>query len=146
LPEENDISDFLFELVSADRLALLSELSVRKQRLASLSKILNCSHQECSRNLIRLSNSGFIRKDPEGLYEITTFGSATLSLIPSFRFLIRERNYLLNHDLTFLPQGYVQRIGDLCASERVDHVSQVLAQIRAVISKGKEYVCLMTDQ
>jgi predicted transcriptional regulator len=140
-----DISDAMFDLVNADRLAIVSELSLRKQKLTALSKVLNCTVQECSRHLNRLSNSGFIKKDQEGHYEITSFGRAMLNLIPSFRFLVKEREYFLSHDLSFLPQGFIERIGELSAGEYLNHFTKVFEIIKKVISTGKEYVWIISD-
>ena len=88
-----NISEILFDLLSPDRLALVSELNLRKQRLTALAKILKCTVQECSRNLNRLTDSGFIKKDSDGLYDITPFGRAMLSLVPGFGFLIKHREF-----------------------------------------------------
>jgi predicted transcriptional regulator len=141
-----DTSDVLFDMLSLDRLSLVTELSQRKQRLTSLARILNCTVQECSRNLNRLSNSGFIKRDPEGIYEITPFGRAMLSLVPGFDFLIKNREYFFSHDLSFLPEPFMKRIGELSKGERVNHTSLVLDHIMQVVSKGKEYVWLISDQ
>jgi predicted transcriptional regulator len=141
-----DTSEVLFDLVSPDRLSLVNELSLRKQRLTSLAKILNCTVQECSRNLNRLSSSGFIRKDSEGAFEITPFGRAVLGLVPGFNFLIKHREYFLSHDLSFLPIPFIERIGELSKGERVNHMGLVLDHIMQVVSKGKEFVWLISDQ
>jgi predicted transcriptional regulator len=142
----DSFSDVIFDLVSSDRLALVTELSVRKRNLTALSKLFKHTVQECSRDLNRLTESGFVRKDSDGLYEITAFGRAMLSQIPSLKFLVRERGYFLSHDLSFLPQGFIERIGELSTGVRVNHTSLVLDHIRAVVLTGKEYVWLISDQ
>src|SRR5690349_20115347 len=141
----DDFSEVLFDLVSPDRLALLTQLNARKQRLTALSKLTNHTVQECSRDLNRLSGSRFVRKNSEGLYEITSFGRAMLSLVPSLSFLVKQRKYFLSHDLSFLPSGFVERIGELSTGESVNHASHVLDHNRAVVSKGKEYAWLISD-
>ena len=142
----DDISSVLFELASADRLALLSQISTHKQRLTSLSKFLNCTAQECSHHLRRLSDSGFIRKGSEGLYETTALGRAMQSLFPSIKFLIEHKDNFLSHDLSFLPQGFIERIGELAGGQYVNNISLVLKHIDTVISEAREYVWLMSDQ
>jgi len=125
---------------------LISELSIRRQKLTVLSKLLNHTVQECSRDLGRLSDSGFILKDSEGYYGITPFGEAMLGLLPSLRFLVREREYFLSHDLSFLPRKFLGRIGELLSSKRVDHISQVLDHIKGVVSKGRDRVWMISDK
>jgi predicted transcriptional regulator len=141
-----DIPDLLFNLASADRLTLLNEIGSRKQRLTSLSKIINASAQECSRHLARLSESGFIEKDGEGFYGMTALGKSVLRLFPGLQFLLEYKDYFLSHDLSFLPDGFVERIGQLSSGEHLNHFSLVLEHIKATISKGKEFVSLISDQ
>jgi predicted transcriptional regulator len=83
-----DISTLLFNLASADRLTLLSQIDFRKQRLTSLSKGINASAQECSRHLARLGEAGLIQ-DSDGLYEITPLGKGVQNLLTGLEFLLR---------------------------------------------------------
>ena len=141
-----DVSSLLFNLASADRLSLLAEIGLRKQRLTDLSKTINASAQECSRHVTRLVNAGLITKDSAGLYEMTPLGKATLSLLPSFRFLLSHREAFLSHDLSFLPAGFVERIGELSEGDYVNHFSQVLERVKSTISEAREFVLLISDQ
>jgi len=144
--EASDLHELLFSLASEDRLVLLSEIDARKHRLTSLSKLINASAQECSRHLTRLSDSGFIRKESDGSYSTTGLGKAVLGLFPSLNFVLKHREYFISHDLTFLPKGFVARSGELSGGEYVEHFSQVLELIKKVISTGREYVWLISDQ
>jgi predicted transcriptional regulator len=141
-----DLSGLLFNLASDDRLALLSEISARKQRLTTLSKTINASAQECSRHLARLTDTGFIQKDSECLYEITPLGKAIRSIFPGMEFLLKYKPFFLTHDLSLLPPSFVERIGDLAGGEYVNHISLVLGHIKTVIGNGKEFVWLISDQ
>jgi predicted transcriptional regulator len=142
----DDIAALLFNLASVDRLALLSEIGSRKQRLTSLSKVIHASAQECSRHLGRLSNAGLIQKDSEGLYEVTSLGKAIQTMLPGIEFLLGHKEYFFSHNLTFLPRSFVERIGELSAGEYVNHISLVIELIKSVISDAKEFVWLISDQ
>jgi predicted transcriptional regulator len=148
LPEksEEEISELLFTLASADRLALLSSINNERQRLTNLSKVINASAQECSRHLSRLTDAGLIKKDSESLYYITPLGSGILHLLPGLKFLLANRNYFRSHDLSFLPQSFLERIGELAEGEYVEHFSQILDRIKTTITTGREYVWLISDQ
>jgi len=141
-----DISEILFNLSSADRLTLLSSINSQKQRLTNLSKVINASAQECSRHLTRLTESGFIKKDSEGQFETTSFGRIILGLFPTMQFVLKYRDYFLSHDLSFLPTGYTQRIGELSSGEYSNHLSLVLEQIKKAITTGRESVWLISDR
>jgi len=141
-----DIAELLFNLASADRLALLSEIGIRRQRLTTLSKVIGASAQECSRHLARLSDSGLIRRDSEGLYEITPLGKAIRTILPGVEFLLGHKEYFISHDVSFLPRSFVDRLGELSTGEHVNHISMVIEHIKDVISSGKDFVWLISDQ
>jgi predicted transcriptional regulator len=144
--QNQDTSELLFNLSSADRLALLSAVKSNRYRLTALSKIINASAQECSRHLSRLSEAGLISKDAESLYQITPLGEGLLSLLPGIKFLISHKSYFQSHDLSFLPRSFMERIGELEDGDYIDHFSRVLERIRSTVSGGKEYVWLIADQ
>ena len=141
-----DVSEVLFELIGSDRLALVKELSVGSKPVRELSKLSKHTVQECSRDLIRLSEAGFVQKDSNGLYQITSFGRSVLNLLPGLGFLAKERNYFQTHDLSFLPREFMERIGELSEGKRVDHANSVLDHIKDVVMKGKAHVWLISDQ
>jgi predicted transcriptional regulator len=144
--EQNNISEILFNLSSADRLILLSSIHKKHQRLNELAKVINASPQECSRHLARLDDSGFISKDSQGYYAVTPLGKAILDVFPSIQFLLKFKEYFLTHDLSFLPQGYSKRIGELSACKHLNHFSLVLEHLKTVLSTAKEFVYIMSDQ
>ncbi len=47
-------------------------------------------------------------------------------ILPSFSFLNEEKEYFLSHDLSFLPLGFVQRIGELSGAGNMNHLDDVL--------------------
>jgi hypothetical protein len=96
--------------------------------------VIKASPQERSRHLSRLGETGLIRKNSGGLYGVTPLGVAIQTLFPSIRFFLRHRANFLSHDLSFLPRGLVERMGELSAREHVNHFSQVLDKTKAAIS------------
>lgn len=147
--KEDDIPglpELLFSLASEDRLALLSELDSKKQRLTTLSKTINASVQECSRHLERLSDSGLVARDSGGLFSTTSLGKSVLMQFPGTKFLLDNRNYFLGHAPTLLPGQFVERLGELSSGAYTDHISQTLELIKEIISEAKEYVWLIADQ
>jgi predicted transcriptional regulator len=141
-----EVSGVLFDLVNSDRLTLLSRISLHKERLMALSKFMDSTPQECSRHLTRLSDAGFIRKDSEGCFEITSYGRAMLGMFPGIEFLAKNKEYFLSHDLALLPPSFLSRIGELADGRFDSNVSSVLTCISKVVSEAKDYVWLMADQ
>jgi predicted transcriptional regulator len=137
----------LFDLSSSDRLTLL--FAIRKEanlRLTQLAEKIRATIQETSRHVGRLAEAKLIEKNSDGFYTLTSYGRLVLLLLSSYRFLSKTRDYFLSHDISFLPQEFIGRIGELSVHEYAVNVSNVLRHIEQVISSVKEYVWLMADQ
>jgi predicted transcriptional regulator len=142
----DDLSQHLLILGSEDRLTLLARIDRERLRLTSLAKIIHASNQECSRHLSRLADSSLVKKDSAGFYETTPLGRGVLGLLPSLRFLVKHRNYVLSHDLSLLPGPFMERIGELVEGRLVGHFNIVLEHIKKTIAEAREHLWLISDQ
>jgi len=66
------LCDLLFELSNEDRLNIMNLLMDEPLILSHISKRLGFSVQETSRNISRLTDTGLITRDAEGLYNVTS--------------------------------------------------------------------------
>lgn len=144
--DSTGLPELLFGMASRDRLTLLSEVSLKKQRLTALSRSISASVQECSRHLERLGESGLVAREPDGSYSITSLGKSALKMLPGLEFLLTHREYFTTHDPTYLPEPFVERLGELSKGEYSSHVSRTLELIKQIISEAREYVWLIADQ
>ncbi len=136
----------LFELASADRLIIMTEIQKEPLKLSQVARRHSATVQETFRQLERLAKAQLIEKNPSGAYDLTSLGKEALSLVRSFGFLAREKEFVLDHDLTSIPRGYHERIGELLSARRVDHLDDVLDAEERIIRESREYVWFMTDQ
>ena len=141
-----ELAELHFELSSPVRLTLLSELGLGEMKLTRLAEKLNASVQQTSKHMGRLKDAGLIEKRSNGAYRLTSYGNLTLDLLPSFRFLSKNKEYLLTHDLSFLSQEFVQRVGELSENEYAEHVSGVLEFVDQVIREAEQFIWIMSDQ
>jgi predicted transcriptional regulator len=143
----DEIAKLLFDLSSIDRLTLL--LTIRKEenlRLTQLAERIRATIQETSRHVGRLTVAKLIEKKSDGFYRLTSYGQLVLLLLSSFSLLSKTRDYFLSHDISFLPQEFIERIGELSVYEHAQNVSNVLRHVEQVMSLANEYVWLMADQ
>ena len=110
------LCDLLFELSNEDRLKILFELEKGPKNLVKIAKELDSTTQGTSRNIARLVETSIIRRNPDGEYELTQYGSVSLKLLSSHEFLSRNRQYFLGHDASVLPYEFINRLGELSAS------------------------------
>jgi predicted transcriptional regulator len=149
--EDHELVKLLFDLSSSDRLKMLLEIGQEKEgklRLTDLAEKINATIQEATRHVNRLVEAKLIERNPHGLYTLTTFGRIVLILLPSFSFISkhRTRDYLLSHDISILPQEFIERIGELSIYHYAENVSSVLRLTEQVVSSAGDYVWLMADQ
>lgn len=139
------LAEILFIIASFDRLTLLSEIAIEKRRLSQLTTKLSATPQETSKHLMRLRNAKLIEKDSEGFFSLTPFGKIVLNLLPSFRFLIQNREYFLSHDISSLPLEFIERLGELQEGQYGEKVGSILTHLQQVVQDAEEYIWLMAD-
>lgn len=135
-----------FELASEQRLSILFKLSSQSSKLAQLAKDLDVTMQEVHRNVNRLQDSGLIRKDANGHFSLTTFGTTILQQIPTMNFLSRNKEYFSDHYLGDIPMKFVHRIGALDNCEYIEGLVAVLECWKRIYNSSSEYIYGMLPQ
>ena len=119
---EEAANNFL-ELSSHQRLQIIFRLLEKKSKVTSMAKELNATTQEVHRNFARLEDGGFIIKNIDGYYSLTTYGNTICSQIPSIIFLSHNRKYFEDHNFGDIPPKFIMRIGQLANSEHIKGVT-----------------------
>ena len=140
------LSEFFLELAHSERLRALSLIERERFKLTQISEHLNLSMQETSRHLSRLRDAKLIRKDGDGFYQVTSLGWITLRLLPGYSFITSNRDYFQDHELTWLPPEFIERIGELEEYEPGRGVMQVLHLAEVVMEEAQQYVWILTDE
>jgi len=145
---ENEValSELLFELSSTDRLRLLSIARSDHIKLSQLAQKASATVQETARHLERLTVARLIDKNASGGYFLTSLGSFCLDQIASLKFAVENREYILEHDFTSLPEEFLHRLGELLKSDHAKNVSEIFRYTETVMSEAEKYVFLMADQ
>ena len=141
----DEMVKLLFDISSSDRLTLLFAIRKENRRLTHLAEKISATIQETSRHLGRLTDAKLIEKNSDGFYSVTSYGRLVLILLSPYNFLSKNKDYFLSHDMSFLPQEFVERIGELSVYEYSVNVSNV-RHIENVVNSAKEYIWLMADQ
>jgi predicted transcriptional regulator len=140
------LQNLLFELAGSDRLKILHELKNKPQKLSFLSKRLNFTVQETSRNVSRLAEAKLIMKEADGCFRLTPYGEETLDLLAGFNFLSKHREYFLTHTLLALPKEFSYSIASLNDCELVDDVMVAFSNVENMIQRAEEYVWILSNQ
>jgi predicted transcriptional regulator len=105
-----------------------------------MAKDLDATIQEVHRNFARLEDGGFITKDMDGYYSLTTYGKTICSQIPSIIFLSENRKYFEDHNFGDIPPKFIMRIGQLANSECIKGVTKILEQWKSIYKNANKYI------
>jgi predicted transcriptional regulator len=133
-------------LGSAQRIAIIFKIAESKCNLAKLSKDLDSTMPEVRRNIIRLTNSGFIERESDGTFFLTTFGKIILEQIPTLDFLSRNKDYFSDHTFSPLPLKFRRRIGSLSNSILISGLVSVDESLKDIYDKSEEYAYAMIPE
>src|SRR5690242_476506 len=97
--------DMLFsELASPHRLRFLLELRTAARGASYLAKLSGVSVQEGMRHLSRLQDLKLVQRKGDREYVLTPLGDAICMTFPYCEALLREGEFVLGHDISFIPQ------------------------------------------
>jgi predicted transcriptional regulator len=141
-----DFSSLLFELSSTARLDILVLLNKTPMKLSHIASKLDFTVQETSRNITRLSEAKLIAKNVDGTFQLTPYGEEALNLLAGFKFLFKNREYLLTHTLSEFPKQFRAGIGILDNFELVNDVMVAFHNIENMIAKAEKFVWILSNQ
>ena len=140
------LQNLLFELAGPDRLEILLALKNFPLRLSHLSKKLDFTVQETSRNVSRLVEAKLVVKEAEGNFRLTPYGEETLNLLDGFSFLSAHQDYFISHTLSALPKEFSYSLASLDGSQLIEDVMVLFANIESMIKKAQEYIWILSNQ
>lgn len=140
------LSNLLFELSNEDRLAILKRLERKPAKIAHISKRLNFTVQETSRNISRLSEAHLVERIGDGSFKITEFGKNTLNFLPGLEFLSENVEYFNSHTLSHLPHEFFCRIGDLKNCNSFSDVMFAFYEIEKMMDQAEDFLWITSDQ
>ncbi|HEX9678521.1 transcriptional regulator [Nitrososphaera sp.] len=134
------VGSLFFELAGDLRLSMLARLGEKDCRLSQLASELDATMQEAHRNMTRLIESGLVYKGREGELVLTSYGRTVVSLVPSYDFLYKNKEFFADHSLGDLPLKFVQRLGALGGCETVHGVMAILQRWKSLYSNSGEFI------
>jgi predicted transcriptional regulator len=146
LAEEKRLDLLFYELASEDRISIIKELCFSSLKMQEVARKLDLTATEASRQLQRLSQAKLIERGSEGNYTTTQLGRLLLNLSTSLEFVYKHDDYFLTHNLTRIPQPFVDRLGELSKGTLVADLITDLARWEALLTTAKDHIWVMTPR
>ncbi|HLF05958.1 MAG TPA: ArsR family transcriptional regulator [Thermoplasmata archaeon] len=138
-PGRRDVSELILEFAGSGRLDIVRSLESGPLRFTELSKVLEMSTGEISRNLKRLVASGLLQKDAEGAFELAPLGRGLVAFVPALQTLAARRDYFRDRDLASIPRSLVLRLDELSAARLVTNPFRVADEFDRLISETRTF-------
>jgi predicted transcriptional regulator len=138
--------DLLFEISNDNRHRILVLLKEKPLRITEISRQMNLTTQEISRNVSRLMEIGLLSKDGEGFYHQTPYSELTSIVLEELQFISKNRDYFIKHTVKSLQPEFVKRIGELSKSACTTSVMEFLYFVDKTIRESQKCVWLQVDQ
>jgi predicted transcriptional regulator len=134
------LEKLFFELSSESRLAILRELLGKSLKTQEMARSLDVTATEAFRQLQRLSDAGLVQRQPEGSYEITSYGRLVLHLTVSLGVVSKHMEYFLGHDFWRLPIQFIDRIGEVSGASLILDTMGSISKSEKILGEAEEYI------
>ena len=140
------LCNLFFEISNEDRLGIMLKLLDEPMRLTQISKEFDLSVQEASRQLSRLSEIDLVTKNADGLYLLQPYGKNAIRLFPGFQFLTEHVEYFTTHTLDYLPEVFMNRIGELKECTPINELMLAMSRVTDIVEEAEEYFWYMSEE
>jgi predicted transcriptional regulator len=96
--------------------------------------------------LQRLTDAKLVEKKADGNYTITSLGNLATVFLTGFRFVLKNGDYFLEHDVSALPYEFVNRLSELSSCEYFEGVLKSLNRVRQMVFASEEFIWVIADQ
>ncbi len=140
------IESLFFDLASESRLAILYELKKQALKTNDVARRIDLTPTESLRQLQRLSDAKLIQRQPDGSYNLTLYCKLIMQLSPAFKFVYKNKEYFLSHDIWKLPYEFINRIGELSNANLETDVADTINRAERMIRQAERFVWTLHDK
>ena len=127
-------------LSSTDRRSIVSELQKSSLRLNELAKKFDLAATEALRQVHRLTEARLLERLPDGRYRATALSNLVLDTVAPMDFIVRFREFFLDHDVSSLPCELRARLGDLSDCTLVTTEVETFNRVTQSLKEAKKRI------
>lgn len=144
--ETKGLVQCLIEIASEKRIGILAAIAEKPLKHAQIARRLDMTGSETTRHLNRLLSAGLVTKNAGGEYEATNLAHLINAGLPFFRFMTTNREFLVSHDLSVLPQEFIERLGSLAGGTFATGTYGVVATQEKFLRTVQRRIWVVTEQ
>jgi predicted transcriptional regulator len=128
------------------KLEILKVITDKSEHVESIAQKVDISSEEAKIHLNRLHEAGLVDKEPGGTYRAGPFGQLTLSLLLDLDFVATHSEFFRNLNLSLLPISFVERLGELKESERLEGTVNNLQHAERMFDQAEENISVIANE
>ena len=138
--------DLLFEMSNENRYSILQLIREESRRITDLTRATELTTTEVRRHVSRLAELSLLRRDVEGFYHLTPYGTMSLILSQELQLLSSKKDYFERHDPSKIPTRFQKRFSELSDSSDLTNAMNFFHQTENIVKEAKNYIWMIVDQ
>ncbi len=128
------------------KLEILRTITNQPEPVENIAPKVDISVEETNVHLDSLHGAGLVDKEPNGKFRLRPFGQLILSLLIDFHFVATYSEDFRNLDLSLLPISFVERLGELKESERMEGTVSNIQNAEKVFGRAENSISVIANE
>lgn len=128
------------------KLEILRVITEQPEPVEKIAQKVDISAEETKVLLNSLHRVGLVDQELNGTFRSSPFGSLVLSLLIDFDFVAAHSEDFRNLDLSLIPLSFVERIGELKESERLEGTVNNLHYAERMVNQAERSISVIANE
>jgi len=128
------------------KLEILKVITKEPEQVEDIAQKVDISVEETTVHLDGLYKAGLIDRESEGIYHAGPFGQLILSLLLDLDFVAANSEHFRDLDLSLLPMAFVERLGDLKESERMEGTVANIEYVEKLFGDAEKNISVIANE
>lgn len=128
------------------KLEILRVITDQLEPVETIAQKVDISAEETKVLLDSLQRAGLVDQGPNGSFRSSPFGQLLLSLLIDFDFVAAHSEDFRNLDLSLVPISFVERLGELKESERLEGTVNNLEQAERMVDQAEKSISVIANE
>jgi predicted transcriptional regulator len=128
------------------KLEILRTITTQPEPVETIAQKVDISAEETKVHLDSLHSAGLVDKEPNGTLRSSPFGQLVLSLLIDFDFVAAHSEDFRDLDLSLIPISFVERLGELKESERLEGTVNNLQHAERMFGQAEKSISVIANE
>jgi predicted transcriptional regulator len=140
------VSKLLQVLSHPVKLEILKTITNQPEPVETIAQKVDISVEETKVHLDSLHGAGLVDKLPEGTFRAGPLGQLTLSILLDLDFVSSHSEFFRDLDLSLVPEAFIERLGELKDSERMEGAVNNLQYAERVFEHAEKSISVIANE